>query len=67
MSYTQHRIVSDDRICIYVYMYICICVYVYIYILDSDTNRTTEKLKVGFSLSWGQSQAMQRLPRTLAK
>ena len=57
MLYTQHRIVSDDRI--------CICVYVYI--LDSDTNRTTEKLKVGFSLSWGQSQAMQRLPRTLAK
>lgn len=41
--------------------------YIYIYILDSDTNRTTEKLKVGFSLSWGQSQAMQRLPRTLAK
>ena len=59
MLYTQHRIVSDDRI--------CICVHVYIYILDSDTNRTTEKLKVGFSLSWGQSQAMQRLPRTLAK
>ena len=57
MLYTQHRIVSDDRI--------CICVYVYI--LDSDTNRTTEKLKVGFSLIWGQSQAMQRLPRTLAK
>jgi|GEM_PF-3901242 hypothetical protein len=57
MSYTQHRIVSDDRICIFVS----------IYILDSDTNRTTEKLKVGFSLSWGQSQAMQRLPRTLAK
>ena len=63
MSYTQHRIVSDDRICICVYVYMCI----YIYILDSDTNRTTEKLKVGFSLSWGQSQAMQRLPRTLAK
>ena len=61
MSYTQHRIVSDDRIS----MYMCTCVY--IYILDSDTNRTTEKLKVGFSLSWGQSQAMQRLPRTLAK
>ena len=59
MLYTQHRIVSDDRI--------CISVYIYIYILDSDTNRTTEKLKVGFSLSWGQSQAMQRLPRTLAK
>lgn len=51
MSYTQQRIVSDNRI----------------YILYSDTNRTMEKLKVSLSLSWGQSQAMQRLPRTLAK